>query len=809
MQLHNLAFKLVKNRSLGFFGFVLLVICVNLYMPIGIYLGGDWSFPASLTQANKLFYPYLWSDSLNFGTSALANVTSLPFNTLVLVLASLQIPPDYYPKLFFMTVLPCLFFTQYKLLRYIGLSDFSAIIGGVIYLCSPCLFNYSIMGWHSVVIAMALMPISILYFYKSIAENKHIYALLATVFWSFCVYQAQAIFWFPILFLIIVCRFFLVGELKRALHMFAITFIGFLALNAYWILPILTFNDENISNNQILISSISTGADAVFTPLSAAKLWGGLFNYQYETVFQNGFSWGPWLLLLIVLSAFLQPEKRYRALATSLGIGAFVIPLALLYFKENRELLLLVPWSGAARQLSRFSVISSIAYATLAAIWFQKISSSSLYKYLIGVPTLAMLTVSIAYPIYSGGLTNENGEVVGKDFRLRVKQFNQDYFDLEKKLSKVKLVTQSLYFPSDASLSFKDDPQFNGMFQEGIDLFSLHSPIPGKLIVNDRFSPISDYLSVIRGAENKICASSFSNSNIIVIRKNTTSDEIDLLVDILNHGIPEQKFSKIFEGDNVLAFAKYNPRPIIYAATASSIETTDEGIVKWKPCSRSAETAINTMIFKDQNIDKEDVLRAFSGAAGEIGYLEYKKLSPVKYKVVIRQGSGTIPLVFDKTFSPGWRLYSTSVPKKDSLSNDVIETFGRLSSINYLERKVYGIELDNSRTQEEFISPPFLKSIQNNNLRENSFFNIKRKTLLKEGNHIKTNGYSNGWLLDADTLCKFRKANDCVLNDNGTYDIALTIEFWPQQFFYIGCLISLLSLFVILFFYLRKPTLNN
>ena len=65
------------------------------------------------------------------------------------------------------------------------------------------------------------------------------------------------------------------------------------------------------------------------------------------------------------------------------------------------------------------------------------------------------------------------------------------------------------------------------------------------------------------------------------------------------------------------------------------------------------------------------------------------------------------------------------------------------------------------------------------------------KELPKE-NHFIANGYANGWLINAEELCQ--SGEWCVKHPDGTYDMELIIEFWPQRLFYVGAGISLTTL---------------
>lgn len=58
--------------------------------------------------------------------------------------------------------------------------------------------------------------------------------------------------------------------------------------------------------------------------------------------------------------------------------------------------------------------------------------------------------------------------------------------------------------------------------------------------------------------------------------------------------------------------------------------------------------------------------------------------------------------------------------------------------------------------------------------------------------HYKLNSFLNGWYVDTNELCV--KRNLCRQNADGSYDLDMVIEFWPQRWFYIGLIISGLTL---------------
>jgi hypothetical protein len=94
----------------------------------------------------------------------------------------------------------------------------------------------------------------------------------------------------------------------------------------------------------------------------------------------------------------------------------------------------------------------------------------------------------------------------------------------------------------------------------------------------------------------------------------------------------------------------------------------------------------------------------------------------------------------------------------------------------------------------DFISRDFQGTIQNDNLPNGVFY----ETWLEEPvdsnrNHLMANGYANSWIIDP--VAVYKDGNG-KRNPNGSYDFELIIEFWPQRLFYIGAIISSITLFL-------------
>jgi hypothetical protein len=79
----------------------------------------------------------------------------------------------------------------------------------------------------------------------------------------------------------------------------------------------------------------------------------------------------------------------------------------------------------------------------------------------------------------------------------------------------------------------------------------------------------------------------------------------------------------------------------------------------------------------------------------------------------------------------------------------------------------------------------------------NSWIPFVSPDIITEGNHFKLDGFLNGWYIDPVKLCLDENKNvkeGCKLNEDGSYDIEMIIEFTPQRWFYVGLIISVTTL---------------
>ena len=69
-----------------------------------------------------------------------------------------------------------------------------------------------------------------------------------------------------------------------------------------------------------------------------------------------------------------------------------------------------------------------------------------------------------------------------------------------------------------------------------------------------------------------------------------------------------------------------------------------------------------------------------------------------------------------------------------------------------------------------------------------SWISFVKPDKIAEEFHYKLNDFLNGWYVDTEKVCQNNSA--CTKNSDGSYDMEMVIEFFPQRWFYFGLLIS-------------------
>jgi len=199
--------------------------------------------------------------------------------------------------------------------------------------------------------------------------------------------------------------------------------------------------------------------------------------------------------------------------------------------------------------------------------------------------------------------------------------------------------------------------------------------------------------------------------------------------------------------------------------------------------------------------------------------LEFRKINPTKYRLRVHNATDPFLLIFSETFHFGWVIYAKDYEetpidisflsnyKLDNLKEDAQAS--RSDIIKFINRGWLScLAKSNEKTKAKEIGPEYFVSknirgtIQNDNLPDGKFYETWfNRPLNNNENHYNANGYANSWIIDPKSIYREGKAHK---NTNGSYDLELIVEFWPQQIYYIGLFISALTMLIctIVFFIL-------
>ncbi len=154
-------------------------------------------------------------------------------------------------------------------------------------------------------------------------------------------------------------------------------------------------------------------------------------------------------------------------------------------------------------------------------------------------------------------------------------------------------------------------------------------------------------------------------------------------------------------------------------------------------------------------------------------YIEYKKISPVKYRLIIHGVSRSFILILTEIFHEGWKIYPVSF---SSTNNNNVNMDGH----NVVENK----SLPNGVFYETF----FLKSID-------------------EVNHLKINDFANGWTIDAKLI--ENNFPYSIRKKNNMHDMEIVIEYMPQKIYLLGLLVSFSTFVISALFLLTRYRKNT
>jgi len=361
--------------------FFFLAICIFFFRGIifskGLVVSSDWSIPLSFKQMEKYIENqfYTWNYNMNLFGTRNPFFISFPFVLLVKLFLILGLDGEMLSKFLLVGVFVLSGTSMFLLLRFLGLKEISALVGGFIFITMPVFFDYAIMGWCFVIFAVGtILPITVICFLKSVEEKKIIYSVISGLLFAIAMLQSQSLVWFPMVFFAL--SFYLVSDKETFFSyiksILVITLI-LLALHSFW-WPNLLFNrDPGVINSDLILDSVSLGMRSRLSFVNILRAWGGLFNYQYEISYPKSLTPISFLIPLMAITSLLLHKVNRRDLRIPMVIILFYI---FILFLINPSVIAKIPFTNLIRDIGRFTILTSFALTILSSFFLDYLLES-------------------------------------------------------------------------------------------------------------------------------------------------------------------------------------------------------------------------------------------------------------------------------------------------------------------------------------------------------------------------------------------------------------------------------------------------
>lgn len=741
-----------------------LVVGILIFgaLPDGALLGCDWGYPLTEQQAHKFIKRTTWNDEVNFGSPQTYLLIAIYYAELFRLLFGMGIDGTQFIKVFVALLVSISFFGFYDFLRALKIGSLGSLAGALFYAVSPILFNWLIMGWLLALIAMALAPIAVKYFSQAILKNRLDYLVVALVLWVIASMQSQAIVWYFIFFLAALLT--VNAHQQNSKKFLFILCLMFALLNLFWIVPSLVMMDPNVIGGEIVNSEISIGSDSRFTAKNALKLWGSLYNFQYETSQGSLLGTLSFLAPIVAVVGYLLSRKRFIRIGNFFILLAFLVPAMALLLSYNREAVSHIPGVGIIRQTSRFLVVALFGISGLLALFVNSLAEiKKTWLRLIFISFVLLMFFVYLNPWFKSELTLHREIVNNSDVRLRGLNFSNDYFEAEKFLGSLKFNTRAIYFPASGQQHLSDNKLFYGTFAGVDDIFAALSPVPGTIAISDRHRSNAIFLDYL--TEDPLSTYRYTSAQLFVFRKNMVANGIKGMA-YFDSFLKSGDFEEIFNSKDLVILSRKEVIPNIY-------------------------------------IDKKN----YNGGNNTV--VEYRKFSPTKIIINMHYASGAVPLVFGESFHESWRLHSVKY------INHGIQPLFKYGSIfdtdqfssDSNERNAWIANGAINESGPLYISKEFYRSIQNDNLSNRFDFDHIAGSALIDKEHSIYFWHANTWRVPIEEICKAQGV--CEKNSDGTFNASFVLYFSPQWYFEIIYPLTALTLLALcLFLFVRFAAIN-
>ena len=737
----------------------------------------DFTFPYDRDFfLNRLFYIWNNSNSLGFLDSRIfANL--IPYGIYTFILNFFDVPLVFGQKILVYIVFSGSGLSMYYLSRVIGLNKTAATVGAFFYMMNPFSMTFIWPIRNLFILSYAFMPLAVGHYISIFRSDKlslknsilHVFLIFFLLTSAFSNPIIMLIYFFPV-FLYTVISF--VGKKRNygVIKFGIISLILFLFLSSFWLVPFLGSFKTELGNAESKISDdltvLKTNSKKALGAFSFTGFWALESSYKgdsyYPWFYKFETSQGIFLkfipfLLFIIYLIYEKNKKRKIFLSIIVTSCIFFItgiddifPSAKIRILEKFSFLV-VAFRGLE---TKFSPILLLAISPAIGLGFSMLiknfkgNSSKIIKIFLVIP-IFMYFIYFVYlmePFFSGNVIYGGGENYPSS-RVKVPEY---YQEARKWLSDQDKNFKIISFPiSNVYLSAYKWP--SGFSGTNPDRYLL-----GRNIITNNTGKSHEVLSEI--------------GSISLINDNAYEKILELA------GMINVKYL-LFHYDADWNFIKDNKFWFeIYPKTFDAIKK------------RSIYHEFGELTFIEI---PEYYLNPYIFTLGEVNFFGDKNKKGID--IYLRNFSED-PFVHKEENKKNYFVVKKENNEIDYNKNELKKPKeANFESINSTKKIIHIVEAK---------APFFLVMSESydsrwqvhlNNKKTDNFFGkfwpypITNK--VQDSHHYELNGYLNSWYINPDELCK----NDntaCQKNADGSYNLEMTIEFWPQRLFYLGLIIS-------------------
>lgn len=734
---------------------ILLLILPYYLFSGGLFLGGDDS---------KLYYIYPLEYIKHISFFSWLKVSSLGFNgptQFNMPFLSVWLLLDYFIKS--KVILDYLSFSLSLILGFIffqrlikelmppraGNGYFlEAFIGSLFYILSPILIVNQLAVFLTPVWLIGLIPIIIFYFIKYVKDGRFIYIFKNTIWCTIFSITLFTVPWILGLVISLTVGFGLSLYLYKKSEVItflkkSLLFFGLLAVSqSFWLLPnILAILSSFLSNSSILTSPYYVGT---FRPVVEATASGNIiypllnlfhyqiaadFGWQLNKVFVEYYNKTLLLNIIFVLILFAgilsykrslnkHERKIYLILIMSLMISLFLFTVNIGPLKDFFLVLGKIPGFLMFRNFSDkfafgfiflYSVIFSFSLIIIKRFRWRFYKILLLLTTLIIILNFVPVKSLVNAPLWTtkntyGGINLPNEYTnfladVGKKI-----QASDNVISLP-----LNIGSYAIFKDENSNRMYIGSSRFN-LFTNSNDFSGDFSFLPSETKKLYRYMETKEYKKI-----NEFLYK--YNINYIFLTKN----------------IPQEVKRSFLFNQSLL---KYQNNDLIENLSSRKILSSSKGNYELYEL-KEQNTLLNTK------------------------NLYFQKVSPVKFRLYMKNIKNPQNLTFLDNFDPGWKIYIKKAPNSSWCKPSRV--------IGNVTECLFGNRLFD---------------------REDPFYLLDRS--LFDNSHKIFDGYANQWILDSEYIKKNYDNSYYSVNKDGSTNIELVLYFRPQSYFYLGSIISVL-----------------